>query len=67
MADNTPAKNHLSQVESSLSDITQPDSINSIIGKTSLNLSSSLSSKNLFIDNDLLASLEIIRNRLNNL
>ena len=67
MADNTPAKNHLRTVESSLSDITKPDSINNIIGRTSLDLRGVLSEKNLFIDNDLLNQLRNIRTRLNNI
>jgi len=68
MADNTPAKNHLRRtVESSLSDITKPDSINNIIGRTSLDLRGVLPEKNLFIDNDLLNQLRNIRTRLNDI
>ncbi len=67
MADNSSAKNHLNLVESTLNDITKPDSINSSIASRSLDLFRNLSSENLFIDDDVLSGLREVRNALNNL
>ena len=67
MVDNTAAKNHLTSVESTLNDITKPDPINSSISTRSLDLFRNLSSKNLFIDADVLESLRDIRDTLGRL
>lgn len=67
MADNSAAKNHLNLVENTLNDITKPDSINTSIASRSLDLFRNLSSENLFVDADILESLQDIRDTLNNL
>lgn len=67
MADNSAAKNHLNLIENTLNDITKPDPINTSIASRSLDLFRNLSSENLFIDADVLRSLQDIRDTLNNL
>lgn len=67
MVDNTAAKNHLNTVESTLNDITKPDPINSSLSNRSLDLFRNLSSKNLFIDADVLGSLLNVRDTLGRL
>ncbi len=64
MADNSRAKSHLDQVETKLNRIDDIDSINAVVAARSLDLFRNLTSKNLFVDEDVKSSLATIKNQL---
>lgn len=68
MADSSAAKSHLNSIEARLNDMRDLNSLSNIIHQTSLDLANVLWSwKNLFVDNDVTASVNSIVSRLANL
>ena len=67
MADNTAAKSHLRTLESRLSDMRDLNGLSTIVHQASLDLANVLWwGKNLFVDDDVRASINLIVNRLDN-
>jgi len=65
MADNSAAKSHLSSLETRLSDMRDLNSLSTLIHQTTLDLANVLWWwKNLFVDNDIIASVNSILGRL---
>lgn len=65
MTDNTREKEHLRRTESTLNDLTNINTVNSIIAKRSLDLFSTLSAdKNLFVDDEIITDIADINTRL---
>lgn len=64
MVDNSSAKNHLNVVETKLNRIDDINSINALVAARSLDLFRNLTSKNLFVDDDIKSSLATIKSQL---